>query len=139
MKPLFWNTKRERQKNIKRNPKLSENHKLMEQAIEKKTKRRKLDVLEFMDVTRAVSHFEMSALNALAEENAVGVHVNAVAVEPEHKKKRTPKIVREPQKLMEQAIEQEDKERWKLDVLLYMVVTLAVSHFEMFALNVLAL
>ena len=51
----------------------------------------------------------MSALNAAADLNAAGVHVNAVAVEPEHKKKRTPKIVREPQKLMEQAIEQEDK------------------------------
>ena len=59
----------------KKTPKLSENHKLMEQAIEKKTKRRKLDVLEFMDVTRAVSHFEMSALNATAPLNAAGVHV----------------------------------------------------------------
>ena len=62
-----------------------------------------------MSVTRAVSHFEMSALNAAAFRNAVGVHVNAVAVEPEHKKKRTPKIVREPQSSCEQAIEQEYK------------------------------
>ena len=50
-----------------------------------------------MDVTRVVFHFEMSALNASALANTVGVHVNAVAVEPEHKKKRKLKIVREPQ------------------------------------------
>jgi len=42
-----------------------------------------------MDVTRAVSHFEMSALNAAARPNAVGVYVNAVDVEIEHKKKDT--------------------------------------------------
>ena len=41
-----------------------------------------------MVVTRAVSHFEMSALNAAAPKNAVGVHVIAVDVEPEHKKKK---------------------------------------------------
>ena len=62
-----------------------------------------------MVVARAVSHFEMSTLNAAASANAVGVHVNAVAVEPEHKKKRNPKLS-ENHKLMEQAIEQEDKE-----------------------------
>ena len=77
----------------------------------------------------------MSALNTPAPSNAVGVHVNAVAVEPEHKKKRTPKIVRKPQKLREQAVEQEDKERWKLDVLYCMDVTRVVFHFEMSALN----
>ena len=36
---------------------------------------------------------------------------------------------------MEQAIEQEDKEKWKLDVLESMVVTWPVAHFEMSALN----
>ena len=65
--------------------------------MNKKTKKWKLDVLYCMSVTRAVSHFEMSALNAAAPKNAVGVHVNVVAVEPDHKIKRTPKIVREPQ------------------------------------------
>ena len=56
-----------------------------------------MDVLYSMVVTRAVFHFEMSALNASAYINAVGVHVNAVAVEPKHKKKKkNPKIVREP-------------------------------------------
>ena len=50
----------------------------------------------------------MSALNAAASANAVGVHVNAVDVEPEQEKKK-PKIVREPQVHMEQTIEQEDK------------------------------
>ena len=60
----------------------------MEQAIEQEDKERwKLDVLHFMVITRAVSHFEMSALNTLAEPNAVGKHVSAVAVEPEHQKK----------------------------------------------------
>jgi hypothetical protein len=39
----------------------------------------------------------MSALNAAAFQNAVGVHVNAVDVEPEQEKKRNPKIVRKPQ------------------------------------------
>ena len=42
-----------------------------------------------MVVTWPVSHFEMSALNLVVEENAVGVYVNAVDVEPEHKKKKT--------------------------------------------------
>ena len=51
----------------------------------------------------------MSALNAAAPTNAAGVHVNAVAVEPEHKKKRNPKLL-ENNELMEQAIEQEEKE-----------------------------
>jgi hypothetical protein len=81
----------------------------MEQAIEQKTKRWTLDVLSFIVITRAVSHFEMSALNAAARENTVGAYVNAVAVEPEHKKKRNPKLL-ENRKLMEQEIEQEDKE-----------------------------
>jgi len=40
-----------------------------------------------MVVTAAVSHFEMSALNAEAYLNAVGVHVNAVDVEPEQGEK----------------------------------------------------
>ena len=47
-----------------------------------------MDVLYAMFVTRAVSQFEMSALNASAPENAVGVHVNAVAVKPEQEKER---------------------------------------------------
>jgi len=55
-----------------------------------------LDVLAYMVVTRAVTHFEMSALNATAPVNAVGVYVNAVDVEPEQEKKK-PKIVREQQ------------------------------------------
>ena len=82
-----------------RNTKLLENHKAHgNKQLNKKTKRWKLDVLYSMVATRAVSHFEMSALNAAASENAVGVHVNAVEVEPEHKKKRKPKIVRKPQR-----------------------------------------
>ena len=96
--------KKKRTPKIVRKPQSSWN-----KQLNKKTKTWKLDVLEYMLVTRAVSHFEMSALNAAAEENAVGVHVNAVAVEPEHKKKRTPKIVREPQSSWEQAIEQKGK------------------------------
>ena len=76
-----------------------------------------MDVLLCMVVTRAVSHFEMSALNAAAEENAVGVHVNAVAVEPEHKKKKNTQNCQRTTTLMEQAIDQENKERCKLDVL----------------------
>jgi len=51
----------------------------------------------------------MSALNAAAPLNAVGAYANAVDVEPEHMKKRNPKLL-ENHKLMEQAIEQEDKE-----------------------------
>ena len=51
-----------------------------------------MDVLSYIVVTRPVSHFEMSALNAAAYLNAVGVYVNAVAVEPKHKKKRNPKL-----------------------------------------------
>jgi len=41
----------------------------------------------------------MSALNLVVEENAVGVYVNAVDVEPEHKKKGNPKLL-ENHKLM---------------------------------------
>ena len=63
--------------------------------MNKNTNRWKLDVLVSMSVTRFVIHFEMSALNAVAPENAVGVYVNAVDVEPEQEKKK-PKIVREP-------------------------------------------
>ena len=122
--------KKKRKPKIVRKPQRSWN-----KQLNKKTKRWKLDVLNFIVVTRAVSHFEMSALNAAAESNAVGVHVNAVAVEPEEKKKRKLKIVKKPQKLMEQAIEQEDKERWMLDVLRSMVVTRAVFHCEMSTLN----
>ena len=65
--------------------------------MNKKTKKWKSDVLRNMVVTRAVSHFEMSLLNVTAPSNAVGVHVNAVAVEPEHKKKRKLKIVKKTQ------------------------------------------
>ena len=45
----------------------------MEQAIEQETKRWMLDLLLYMVVTRLVTHFEMSALNLVAEVNAVGV------------------------------------------------------------------
>ena len=81
----------------KRTPKIvREPQKLIEQAIEQEDKERwKLDVLSSMVVTRAVFHFERSALKLRAKLNAAGVHVNAVAVEPQEKKK--PKIVREPQ------------------------------------------
>ena len=41
--------------------------------MNKKTKRWKLNVLPYMFVTLAVTHFEMSALNAAAYSNAVGV------------------------------------------------------------------
>ena len=50
----------------------------------------------------------MSALNATASVNAAGGHVNAVAVEPKQEKKNTQNCQRTT-KLMEQAIEQEDK------------------------------
>ena len=73
----------------KEHPKLSENHKSSwNQQLSKKTKRWKSDVLRYMVVTRAVSHFEMSALNAAAPRNAVGVQGNAVAVEPRTKEKK---------------------------------------------------
>ena len=39
-----------------------------------------MNVLESMDVTAAVTHFETSALNAEAPLKAVGVYVNAVDV-----------------------------------------------------------
>ena len=78
----------------------------------------------------------MSALNAAAYSNAVGVYVNAVAVEPEQEKKK-PKIVRETTSSWNRQLNKKTK-RWKLDVLESMVVTRAVSHFEMFALNALA-
>jgi len=69
---------------------LLENHKLSRnKQLNKKTNKWKSDVLHSMVVTRAVSHFEMSALNAAVLWNAVGVHVNAVAVEPEQEKKET--------------------------------------------------
>ena len=97
--------KKKRKLKIVREP-----QKLIEQAIEQEDNERwKVDVLPDMSVTRAVSHFEMSALNAGALRNAAGVHMKAVAVEPEQEKKKL-KIVRKPQKLMEQAIEQEGKE-----------------------------
>jgi len=61
-----------------------------------KAKGWKLNVLFFMVVTAAVTHFEMSTLNAAALRNAAGVYVNAVAVDRTQEKKK-PKIVREPQ------------------------------------------
>ena len=48
--------------------------------MNKKIKRWRLNVLESMDVTAAVTHFEISALNAEAPLKAVGVYVNAVDV-----------------------------------------------------------
>ena len=57
----------------------------------KKEKRRKWNVLSRMVVTSAVSHFEMSALNALMLLNAVEV----VDVDPKQEKEKN-KIVREP-------------------------------------------
>jgi hypothetical protein len=63
-----------------------------------------------MVVTRAVTHFEMSALNAAALKNAVGVHMSMqLMLNPNTEKKRDPKLL-ENHKFMEQAIEQEDKE-----------------------------
>jgi hypothetical protein len=62
-----------------------------------------------MSVTRFVIHFEMSALNAVAPENAVGVYVNAVDVEPEQEKKK-PKIVREPQSSWNKQLNMKTKE-----------------------------
>jgi len=70
---------------------------------------RTLDVLSSISVTRPVTHFEMSALNAKAYSNAVGVCVNAVAVEPNKKEKKPPKLS-ENHKFVEQSIEQEDEE-----------------------------
>ena len=94
-----------------------------------------MDVLPSMFVTCAVSHFEMSDLNARACQNAVGVYVNTVDVEPERKKKETQNCKRT--KLKEEAIDQEDNKggSWTLDVLYSKLVTRAVIHFEMSALN----
>ena len=68
-----------------------------------------MNVLFPMVVTAAVTHFEMSALNARALRNTAEVYVNAVDVEPEQEKKqRNPKLS-ENHKFVEQAIEQEEK------------------------------
>ena len=48
-----------------------------------------MDVLSYIVVTRPVSQFEMSALNAAACRNAVEVYVNAFDVDPEQEKKET--------------------------------------------------
>jgi len=64
----------------------------------------------------------MSALNAAAPLNAVGAYVNAVDVEPEHKKKRKPKIVREPQAHGNKQLNKKTK-RWQLHVLSFRFVT----------------
>ena len=105
----------------KEHPKLLENHKAHEnKQLNKKTERWKLDVLYRMSITRAVSHFEMSALNAASCSNAVGVHVNAVAVEPEHKKKN-PKLS-ENHKAHGTSTKQEGKEVEVLNVLFSMLV-----------------
>ena len=47
-----------------------------------------MNVLESMDVTAAVTHFETSALNAEAPLKAVGVYVNAVDVGRNKEKKK---------------------------------------------------
>jgi len=62
----------------------------------------------------------MSALNAAALTNAVGVYAVDVDVDRGGRKKKP--NLSENHKLMEQSIEQETK-RWMLDLLLYMVVT----------------
>ena len=66
-----------------------------------------MNVLLLMVVTLAVIHFEMSTLNAAALKNAAGAYVNAVDVDPTKKKEN--KKLSENHKLMEQAIEHEDK------------------------------
>jgi hypothetical protein len=49
-----------------------------------------LDVLPAMIVTAAVSHFEMSALNAAAPQNAVGVYMSMqLMLNPNTKKEET--------------------------------------------------
>ena len=114
-------TKQEKKENVNQIPwnKLLNN---------KKAKRRKWNVLSRMVVTSAVSHFEMSALNALMLLNAVEV----VDVDPKQEK--------ENQNCQGTTIpwnEQLNKttKRRKLNVLFAIIVTLAVIHFEMSALK----
>ncbi len=92
-----------------------------------------MDVPFSMVVTAAVSHFEMSALNAAAPLNAVGEYVNAVDVEPVTRKKETQNCQRTTSSWNKQL--NKKTKRWKSDVLASMVATRAVSHFEMSALN----
>ena len=104
--------------------------------MNKKTKRWKLDILRSMFVTRAVSHFEMSALNTRAPLNAVGVYVNMsmqLMLNPKKKKRNSKLLVNSWNKQLNKKTK-----RWKLDVLFSISVTLAVAHFEMSTLNAVA-
>ena len=80
-----------------------------------------MDVLYAMVVTRAVTHFEMSALNAAAPLNAVGEYVNAVDVEPVTRKKETQNYQRTTSSWHKQL--NKKTKRWKSDVLQPMFVT----------------
>ena len=52
-----------------------------------------MNVLDSMDVTLSVPHFEMSALNAAAPPNAAKVYMSMqLMFEPKHQKKRTQKV-----------------------------------------------
>ena len=64
-----------------------------------------------MVVTLAVSHFEMSALNAAALKNAVGVYMSMQSqLNPNTRKKETQNCQRTTKSSWEQAVEQEGKE-----------------------------
>ena len=79
-----------------------------------------MDVLVFMFVTAAVTHFEMSALNAATPANAVGVY--AVDVDVDRKKRKKSQICQRTTSSWNNQLNKKTK-RWMLDVLPFMVVT----------------
>ena len=102
-------------------------------------KRGGVDVLHSMFVTFAVFHLEMSALNAVELLNAVGGCRCRVMVDPIQKKEH-----RENAKIKAMGVSEENSserskgqqnKRGGVDVLFCMVVTAAVFHLEMSALN----
>ena len=100
-----------------------------------------MDVLPCMVVTFAVLHLEMSALNTEADQNAVEEDVGAVCgwhnpTKGNTRKRRKSRGVSE---WIQVKKARQQKKEGGVDVLLCMFVTAPVSHFEMSALNAVAL
>tara|TARA_B110000858_G_C17707491_1_gene428942 strand:+ start:218 stop:598 length:381 start_codon:yes stop_codon:yes gene_type:complete len=103
-------------------------------SSERTTETRGVDVLLNMFVTAAVFHLEMSALNAVADTNAVGgCRCRVWLANPEINKKR--ENVKKSNGSEWDSSERTTETRG-VDVLFFMLVTAAVSHLERSALNI---
>ena len=132
----WWSQSKIRSGRRTKKKEMGEKRKSDERHKERKNQRSGVDVLFCMVVTAAVFHLERSALNTDAPENTVEVlsmpwwSQSKIKVEEERRKKKTGEKTE-----VDERHKERKNQRSGVDVLLRMVVTAAVFHLEMSALN----